>query len=484
MLEQRTAVRQEPFHNSKMPVNALQALPSYLLERWGWDKPLTMAGREIPYGEYRWWLARGVTVAFGLLLLGVVALWSWQINGPAGALCSVGLAALCPTILGHAHYVTTDVPAAAMMLLAMYAFWRFCRHPGATSFFASALALGLAQLTKYTAGILLGFYAFAGVATAIGHGWIWVRQRWALLSAIVLGFLLLTLGIVNTGFLWEQPMASPNTYGQSGDRQLNMIPGDLRDTKLPTAYGWYQGLALTIGFERNLEQSPGRPYMLGVAEYRRWLGYYPLALLLKMPLAFWGLLALAVLRRKYSQDEIVFLIVPAAGMFLYFTFFQRLQLGIRFLMPMLPFLYVFAGRIFKPGGGKPDKASRIIAVSLMAWFAISSLSYHPHPVSYFNELIGSRVNAYRYLVDSNLDWGQNQRQLQRYLHEHASEGIVVNPPGPATGKIIVGANHFAGIYDPEQYRWLREHHRPVGHVAYSWLLFDIAQKKVVPSQDL
>ena len=106
----------------------------------------------------------------------------------------------------------------------------------------------------------------------------------------------------------------------------------------------------------------------------------------------------------------------------------------------------------------------------------SSLSYYLHYLCYFNEWIGARVNAYRYLVDSNLDWGQNNVDLQRYLVLHADEKIAVNPRSPTTGKIIVSANHLVGIYDPEEFRWLRENHRPVGHVAYSWLIYDVPKE--------
>ena len=41
---------------------------------------------------------------------------------------------------------------------------------------------------------------------------------------------------------------------------------------------------------------------------------------------------------------------------------------------------------------------------LFVWAAASSVSYHPHHMSYFNETIGPRVNGWRFLADSNPDW--------------------------------------------------------------------------------
>ena len=240
---------------------------------------------------------------------------------------------------------------------------------------------------------------------------------------------------------------------------------------------------MTMWSERHLDSNRGRPYFLGEAGYRRWVLYYPVALFLKSPLALWGLLFLALAKGKLNSDEGIFLLFPALFVLFYFTFFQRLQLGVRFLLPMLPFVYVFLGRLCSWEAHQTSPVKRMLIPALCAWFVLSSLSYFPHYVSYFNECIGPRVNAYRYLADSNLDWGQNQKDLERYLADHTGEKISVNPKMPVTGKILVGANHLVGLYDPDQFRWLRDHYQPVGHVSYSWLLFDVPPRDIPGPND-
>jgi hypothetical protein len=119
--------------------------------------------------------------------------------------------------------------------------------------------------------------------------------------------------------------------------------------------------------------------------------------------------------------------------------------------------------------------------ALLAWYAGSTLSYHPHYIAYFNELIGRRVDAYRYLADSNLDWEDHGHFIARFLARHPEMAIAVEPAGPRAGYILVGANQLVGIYGPERYRWLRDNFTPVAHVAYSHLLFYVPPERLLPT---
>jgi hypothetical protein len=106
--------------------------------------------------------------------------------------------------------------------------------------------------------------------------------------------------------------------------------------------------------------------------------------------------------------------------------------------------------------------------------AASSLSYHPHYLSYFNELIGDRKNMYLYLADSNVDWEQNDHYLADYLKHNADKSITVNPKEPTTGTVVVGVNKLVGVTaKPNRFAWLRGQAKPVDHIAYSWLVFQV-----------
>ncbi len=61
---------------------------------------------------------------------------------------------------------------------------------------------------------------------------------------------------------------------------------------------------------------------------------------------------------------------------------------------------------------------RLLVGLTVAWGAVSSFSVFPHYLAYFNESIGGPSHGYRYLVDSNLDWGQELKDLKHFMVDH------------------------------------------------------------------
>ena len=186
-------------------------------------------------------------------------------------------------------------------------------------------------------------------------------------------------------------------------------------------------------------------------------------------------------------------------------FFFNAQIGVRHVLPVFAVATVFCGRLLA------DPASKLLQLTVLiltAWVGVSTLSYYPHFLSYFNELVPDRKLAYRYLADSNLDWGGNRWYLAEYIRRHSGlivdpgdladsnldwggnrwylaeyirrhSRVVVGPGKPQTGRIVVPVNALVGVGNPEQYRWLREHFTPVDHIAYSFLVYDV-QKEMLP----
>jgi hypothetical protein len=138
-------------------------------------------------------------------------------------------------------------------------------------------------------------------------------------------------------------------------------------------------------------------------------------------------------------------------------------------------------------------------------------------LAYFNEFIGGPKNGYKYLVDSNLDWGQDLKGLKHYMEERGIEriklgyfgsadaayyginydylpsvGLAPTEPGqywwyeidskekaqlaPQTGTIAVSATLLAhpgwmGWFGAA-YGWL-EQYEPIDQVGYSILIYEI-----------
>ena len=136
-------------------------------------------------------------------------------------------------------------------------------------------------------------------------------------------------------------------------------------------------------------------------------GYYFYAALFKVPIAKQVIFFIALLGFLFQRgqraailrrDELI-LLVPILVYWVYFNFFFNAQIGVRHVLPVFAVATVFCGRLADPA----SKLLQLTALILTVWVGVSTLSYYPHFLSYFNELVPDRKLAYRYLADSNLD---------------------------------------------------------------------------------
>jgi hypothetical protein len=131
----------------------------------------------------------------------------------------------------------------------------------------------------------------------------------------------------------------------------------------------------------------------------------------------------------------------------------------------------------------------ILSAVLLAWIVGSSLSFYPHSISYFNELAGKPQNYPKYLLGSNIDWGQDAYALKAWVEKYPEAkplyisystpislsklGIKSNgaiPSEPTAGWMLVGVNDLFtrnGRLD-----WLKEH-ESVAMIGYSVWVYHI-----------
>jgi hypothetical protein len=125
-----------------------------------------------------------------------------------------------------------------------------------------------------------------------------------------------------------------------------------------------------------------------------------------------------------------------------------------------------------PGGGW---------IVLGIWYAAASVGIYPYEIAYFNELFGGPEGGYRYLADSNLDWGQATYVKMDYAR--ANPDVRVDPPAsqfrPEPGQYIVGASPLngLGVADPYAYEWFR-HWEPEAVIDYSLLVYEVPPLEV------
>jgi hypothetical protein len=309
-------------------------------------------------------------------------------------------------------------------------------------------------------------------------------RRWPLIAGSFAGVSIL---IINLGFGFDgfgTPL-SKYTFKDAFFKTVQATP-IISNVPLPLPVPYLQGLDL-CKFEERMGHAWGNIYMAGKLRINYhngtlhgFPGYYFYAVLFKVPIATQFIFLVALFGHFWRRDEAasilrreeVFLLLPMLVYWLYFNFFFNAQIGIRHVLPVFALGLIFCGRFL----AEPEsKLRNYAAVVLASWVAVSTLSYYPHFIPYFNEFVLDRKLAYRHLADSNLDWRGNEWYLAEYLRRHP--GTIVDPRKPQAGRIVVPVNALVGVNrDPEEYRWLREHFAPVDHIAYSFLVYDVPQE--------
>jgi 4-amino-4-deoxy-L-arabinose transferase-like glycosyltransferase len=436
-------------------------------------------------------LSRLPTVLASLVLGVLVFLWSSTLYGAWGALLATAVYAVCPTVLAHSQLATNDLYCAALMFASTLLFVRYLEGPTLAAAALCALVTGAAQVTKHTALLLFPLFAALWLVDAARRGRAPGATTPRRLAHGALA-VLIVLAVVNATYLFRESFLPARVYVDA----FRVWPAEARSVPalatlasfatwageapvpLPSAYVY----ALTTGVYYNaLGLGHGPVYLLGELSRTGWWYYFLVAIVLKTPLGVLLLLAAAIAMtgtalRKRPLDETALLLAPVV-ILAFFSFACTAQIGIRYVLPMFPFLHVAIGKVATYAPARWPAAYRGTVGALVAWAALSTLSFHPYYLSYFNELIGARTNMYRYLADSNVDWGQNARDLRRYLVANGAGAVTVNPAAPVEGRVVVNVNSLVGVLAPaDRYRWLREGFEPVDHIGYGWLVYDVPRR--------
>ena len=414
----------------------------------------------------------GRLCCIALMLLGIAlgARLAGELYGGPAKIVFLLLAGFSPFYLGHGTMVGPDAASGLFAVAAVMYFRRWLRAADLAGAFTAGLALGVAELTKFTLLILYPLFpilwlldrllAPAPRRFKIG------RELGQFCVLIAASFL-----VINIGYLFEGtgqrlgdyrfetllftgcsdrqeiPSAGGNRFsmGNRWERALGRLP-------MPLPKNFIQGIdTQRYDFERGIQS-----YMRGTWSEHGWWYFYLYALLLKTPLGIEALFLLAVLCTFFfkkanapCRDELLILL-PGITLMVFLSSQSGFSIHSRYALAALPFFFVWTsklGRLFeRPAAGVPGRGTR--AVRFLAVFFLtagigSSLAAYPHNIAYFNDLtaliptpevpdiprqeprprlsafldLGSR-HAPRHLLDSNIEWGQTLGDLERWCRKH------------------------------------------------------------------
>jgi len=431
---------------------------------------------------------RLITILFSLLLAIYVFRWSNELYGVTAGIFSLILYIFEPNMIAHSGLVTLDLFSACMTTLSTYYFWRFVKIQTPQNAAVSAALLGVSQLTKFTCAFLYPIYAFIILIKCSKDlfNLIKIRNYKGLLNHLnsflkySLFFVLVGLIIINIGFLFNRTFTPFGEYKfqSSSFKTIQSQFSFLKHIPVPIPYPYLDSLDLHKFHEETGGHQHGLEYLFGrLHDKGGFKGYYFYAFLYKVPIAIqffilWSIINYILKYKTFMLfDNEIFIFCPIIFYTLYLNFILSMDIGIRNSILVFPFLIVFCGSFFKNWTFFNLRLKTVI-ITLIAYLIISVLSYYPHYLSYFNELVWDRKMAYKILADSNLDWGQSGWYLDKYIKEHP--GIKYSPEFPVAGRVVVGVNGLVGLNNPEEFKWLRDNFKPIDHIAYSYLIYDIS----------
>ena len=440
------------FDNSKMPVSALNALPTLLLG------PPRDAGPEVTHRDWFWPRLPQALWLLGCTLL--AARWAERSWGPRAGLVAAAFVALDPNLQAHAGLVTTDLPCTFFVLATLFSAWWAVESGTWRAWAVSGATLGLAQAAKFTAVFLVPILALALPAALI---WRWSRERrWGLPARGALAFVAAGWLALNAAYGFQ------GTLTPAADiAWRSRLFQPLAEVRLSIAVPrpWIEGLDWVRGDD---EIGPGNVYADGGFSAVGQADHYLRAATRKLTLPLMALGVLGLCWPRRQGREALFLAWPMVFLLGWFSLAFNFQIGVRYLLPLLPLLALAAARL-------PWRVGLVGA----ALAGISGLTWFPLGLSYQNERLLHRVEAWRHLADSDLDWGQEGLALAAWQAEHpqgAGDADV-----PALGPTLVGANRLVGVWgDPVRFACLREYLPPAEAIAVTWYAYDLSAEDVAP----
>ncbi len=446
-------VREEPFWNAENVHDRQWAAGNALLYNFKNDADQILFWARLPIML--------LAVLFGWLLYR----WIRSLYGGTAALLALFFYALSPTILAHSRFVTTDIAAAFGFFIGIAAFLRFLEKPTGKRLLMAGVAFGIAQLLKFSLFLLAPIYILLALLWAFlqarenpqyeGRARLNFLKTFELLAVKMAAIGLIGLAIIWSVYAWhvwnyphEQQVADASFVLKNfAVRPLAEFDLALIKNEYLRPLGQY-----VLGLLMVLQRAGGgnTTYYLGEVSANGWPSYFPFAYLVKETAAFHILTILAlfaavgrILRAKekgfgraldWMRDNFA---LTASMMFiaLYWTYSvsSTLNIGVRHVLPTFPFIYLLVSRELALWMQEPGKIVRIAIVSALSlWLVISVLASFPFFLSYYNELIGTE-NGYKYIVDSNYDWGQDLKRLR---------DIAKNDPAFAGQKIHL--DYFGG----------------------------------------
>ena len=406
--------------------------------------------------------ARMAAAICSLALACVVYLVGIEFFGLAAGLMALLLTVIEPNLIAHGSLVTTDMAVTAAFLASVYALYRWNQANTRGRFLCLAIALGALFCTKHSGAILAGsliclalvdlFFSSRREPLRSVVSQRWARTLLGLAAALALGILCLwpTYSFRYSALPGNAPseLSGYRMFSENNAPKLlkAAVVGTCRVLEtyhlIPQAY--------IYGFADVMRQKSRELFFLGKFYDHALRTYFPVTFALKTSLSLQVLLILGIstfaLYRLFSR-EMLFLLFPL-GFYFAMAVSSRMNIGVRHILPVYPFCILIAAA----GLAHWARSSRFttIAASLILLFAVcDSLRAFPNYIAFSNELDGGTGRTYRFLNDSNVDWGQSLEEVAQFIKmNHVGECWIAAQGNPEIARAMLPCHVLPAPFSP------------------------------------
>jgi hypothetical protein len=419
-----------------------------------------------------------IALVFGFMIFK----WAKELFGVKAGLLALTLYAFDPNILGHDHYVTTDLGIAAFSLFAFYFFVKYLKTPNWKTIVWAGIFLGLAELAKFSAVLLYPIFGFALILYALarkeklkfsflGSERIkrpWKQKLYLYIATFIIILIIhgLLIGLVYELNVFKMPAEKVNQLidTQLGPGTVGLVGPTLHKMAGNAVLRPYAQYLIGFFMVFGRVEGGNTTFFFGQVTNQSFRSYFPMVFLIKetLPLLFLLLFSIGVgltmilknnlpqfpkkiwdnIKDYLSEHIAEFSMLSFIALYAYVSITGNLNIGFRHLFPILPFVYILISKEVNAFAGRISKNYRkffwTVVFLLIAWTVAETAFAYPYYLAYFNETVGGNQNGYKYVTDSNVDWGQDLKRLDKFVDENHIQKIRVDYFGGGDVKHYLG----------------------------------------------
>jgi hypothetical protein len=375
--------------------------------------------------------ARMMTGLLSAVLGLLIAMRAKRHFGAVAALIILAFYSFWPVFISNGGLVTSDTAVTLGFFLAVISVGSLLRRVSGRSLLFAAGSLSLLFLCKMSAVIIIPFAAALLIAGLFAGRPARLRFRGKTFffkprpagfairaAALCAAFMCVWAALwAAYGFRYKMSDGPPElsrkelSIGWITEGMQGAVPAAIKLAAearlLPEAY--------LYGFAHAFKNSEKRvSFFNGKLSEKGSLWFFPFLFLVKTPAPILlalaaGLVITVTSPRRHIPVFLPFIVFSAV--FVFFLLRSGLNIGFRHAMPALPAALLFCAPALKYLLRAKIRAAGVIPFLLALWVIFDCLAIYPHFLACFNPLFGGPSRAYRHVVDSSLDWGQDLENI-------------------------------------------------------------------------